>query len=47
MKDVLILPSVSREAKFSVHLVFKDEEELNKAIEVLKPLGYSFRMPKR
>lgn len=47
MKEILILPSVSREAKFSIRLNFESEEELNRVIEALRPLGYSFRKPER
>jgi len=47
VKEILILPSTSKQAKFSIRLDFKDEEELNGVIKALQPLGYSFRKPER
>lgn len=46
-KEILILNSMSTSTKYSIHLQFKTEKELQEVIEVLKPLGYTFRRPMR
>lgn len=46
-KEILILDSISIGHKYVVHLVFKDYEELQAVADALKPLGYTFRFPKR
>ncbi|MBA7595153.1 hypothetical protein ES703_02112 [subsurface metagenome] len=45
--EVLILDSISINYKFSIHLRFKDKKELDAVTEALKPLGYTFRFPRR
>lgn len=45
-KEFLIFRTNFRRHRYAVHLTFKDEDELKKAVEALKPLGYSFRFPK-
>lgn len=44
-KEILILRGIG--TKYAIHLNFNDMDDLNKVIEALKPLGYTFRFPRR
>jgi len=45
-KEIVILHSFAVGCKHAIHLHFKDADELNKVVEALTPLGYTFRRPK-
>ena len=44
-KEVLILDGIV--LKYAIHLRFETDEELQEVIQVLEPLGYKFRRPRR
>ena len=43
--EVVVLNGLG--SKYAVHLQFNTDEELQRVIEALRPLGYRFRFPRR